>query len=85
MLRRTLILAAAALALTACGQGAEKAADGSAPLIVRFAGAAAPLVQADKAPAVPPVPAVAVPLVPATAAPLSPATAVPLSPATAVA
>ena len=34
MLRRTLILAAAALALTACGQGAEKAADGSAPLIV---------------------------------------------------
>ncbi len=34
MLRRTLILAAAALALTACGQGADKAADGSAPLIV---------------------------------------------------
>ncbi|WP_396593146.1 MetQ/NlpA family ABC transporter substrate-binding protein [Brevundimonas sp. R86498] len=34
MLRRTLILAAAALALTACGQGAEKAVDGSAPLIV---------------------------------------------------
>ncbi len=34
MLRRTLILAAAALALAACGQGAEKAADGSAPLVV---------------------------------------------------
>ncbi|WGM30964.1 MetQ/NlpA family ABC transporter substrate-binding protein [Brevundimonas sp. NIBR11] len=34
MLRRNLILAAAALVLTACGQGAEKAADGSAPLIV---------------------------------------------------
>ncbi|MBU1348289.1 MAG: MetQ/NlpA family ABC transporter substrate-binding protein [Alphaproteobacteria bacterium] len=34
MLRRTLILAAASLALAACGQGAEKAADGSAPLIV---------------------------------------------------
>lgn len=34
MLRRTLILAAAALALAACGQGAEKAADESAPLIV---------------------------------------------------
>ena len=34
MLRRTLILAAATLALAACGQGAEKAADGSAPLIV---------------------------------------------------
>jgi D-methionine transport system substrate-binding protein len=35
MLRRTLILAAAALALAACGQGAEKkAADGSTPLIV---------------------------------------------------
>ncbi len=34
MLRRTLILAAAAMALAACGQGAEKAADGSAPLIV---------------------------------------------------
>lgn len=34
MLRRTLILAAAALALAACGPGAEKAADGSAPLIV---------------------------------------------------
>ena len=34
MLRRTLILAAAALALSACGQGAEKATDGSAPLIV---------------------------------------------------
>lgn len=34
MLRRSLILAAAALALAACGQGAEKAADGSAPLIV---------------------------------------------------
>ncbi len=34
MLRRTLILAAAALALAACGQGTEKAADGSAPLIV---------------------------------------------------
>ena len=34
MLRRTLILAAAALALSACGQGAEPAADGSAPLIV---------------------------------------------------
>ena len=34
MLRRTLILAAATLALAACGQGAEKAADGSTPLIV---------------------------------------------------
>ena len=34
MLRRTLILAAAALALAACGQGAEKASDGSVPLIV---------------------------------------------------
>ena len=34
MLRRTLILATAALALAACGQGAEKAADGSAPLVV---------------------------------------------------
>ena len=34
MLRRTLILAAAALALAACGQGAEKAADGSGALIV---------------------------------------------------
>lgn len=34
MLRRTLILAAAALALTACGQPAEKASDASAPLIV---------------------------------------------------
>ena len=34
MLRRTLILAAAALALAACGQGTEKAADGAAPLIV---------------------------------------------------
>ncbi|WP_426050284.1 MetQ/NlpA family ABC transporter substrate-binding protein [Brevundimonas sp. SL161] len=34
MLRRSLILAAAALALAACGQGVEKAADGSAPLIV---------------------------------------------------
>ena len=34
MLRRTLILSAAALALAACGQGAKTAADGSAPLIV---------------------------------------------------
>lgn len=34
MLRRTLILAAAALTLAACGQGAEKAADGSGPLVV---------------------------------------------------
>ena len=34
MLRRTLILAAAALALAACGQGTGKAADGPAPLIV---------------------------------------------------
>jgi len=34
MLRRTLILAAAALALAACGQGAEKTGDASAPLIV---------------------------------------------------
>lgn len=34
MLRRTLILAAAALALAACGQGAEKAANAPAPLIV---------------------------------------------------
>ena len=34
MLRRTLILAAASLALAACGQDAGKAADGSAPLIV---------------------------------------------------
>ena len=34
MLRRTLILAAAALALAACGEGAEKAADASAPLVV---------------------------------------------------
>ena len=34
MLRRTLILAAAALAVAACGQGAEKAADGSGTLIV---------------------------------------------------
>jgi len=34
MLRRTLILAAASLALAACGQGTGKAADGPAPLIV---------------------------------------------------
>jgi D-methionine transport system substrate-binding protein len=34
MLRRSLILAAAAFTLAACGQGGEKAADGSAPLIV---------------------------------------------------
>jgi D-methionine transport system substrate-binding protein len=34
MFRRTLILAAATLALAACGQGTEKAADASAPLIV---------------------------------------------------
>ncbi|AQR61779.1 methionine ABC transporter substrate-binding protein [Brevundimonas sp. LM2] len=34
MLRRSLILAAAALMLTACGQPAETAADGAAPLIV---------------------------------------------------
>lgn len=34
MLRRTLILAAAALTLAACGQGTEKAADGSGPLVV---------------------------------------------------
>ena len=34
MLRRSLILAAAALTLAACGQGADKAADGSTPLLV---------------------------------------------------
>jgi len=34
MLRRTLVLAAAALALAACGQGAERTGDASAPLIV---------------------------------------------------
>jgi len=34
MFRRTLILAAAALVLTACGQGAEKAADEPSPLVV---------------------------------------------------
>ena len=34
MLRRTLLLAAAALTLAACGQGADKASDGSGPLVV---------------------------------------------------
>ncbi len=34
MIRRTLLLAAAAITLAACGSGAEKAADGTGPLIV---------------------------------------------------
>jgi len=34
MLRRSLLVAVASMILTACGQGAEKAADGAAPLIV---------------------------------------------------